>query len=68
MIFKHLDSVKVQDRHSPVVRERIGLLAMGGRGWSNNIDLWDLGMGAGSDGHRSWMAVPGPSPAGNGIR
>ena len=56
-ILKCLTSVEVQDRHIPVVEERIGLLKTVSCGWSNNIGLWELGKSAGSHMHRLWMAA-----------
>ena len=60
-IIKRMASVKVQDRHGPVVKERGGALVTRRRGWSNDICLWDLGTGAGS--YMRWhrMDVTGAS-------
>ena len=67
-IFKRLTSVEVQDRHIPVVKERVWVLDIGSRVWSNNICQREMGMGAGIYGRRRRMAVPGVSPACNGLR
>ena len=67
-ILKCLASVKVQDRHGPVVQERGGILVTGSRRWSNNISSWYLGTVAGIYRHRRRMAVPGASMADNGLR
>ena len=53
-IFKRLDSVKVQDKNSLVVKEHRGVLAMGSRRWSNNF--WLVGAGKGCS--KLWMLAP----------
>ena len=64
-ILERLASDKVQDRHGPVVKERGGVLATGSHAWTNNIGLWDIGMGTGRYRRGRWMAVPEESPAGD---